>query len=463
MQAAIYCRISDDREGAGLGVQRQEEDCRALADRRGWNIEAVYIDNDISAYSGRPRPRYRALLDDLRAGQVQAVIAWHPDRLHRSPRELEEFIGVVESTRAEVATVSAGDLDLATPTGRMTARVVGAVARHESEHKSERVRRKMVELAKNGKVHAGRLGYGFRPGADGWEVDPDQANLIRELAAQLLAGGSLVGMVTDLNRRGVPGPRGGKWQVTALRWVLRAARLAGLREHRGEIIGKGDWPAIIDLDTHKAIRSLLNDPVRRRRRKPRSYLLSGGLLRCCHCGGPLVATKKAGNDSRRYYGCKVGPGTGGCGRTYVQAEPVEEVITTDIFEVVDGPDFAARLDRRDGQRPEARSQLDRLESKLAELGEMWHADEISRAEFVRLRSPLMAEIEQARKEEARQVRDAVLDPYRDRSLRAAWPALPLDRKRAVIMALIESVTIGPAQRGRKPFDPGRIGEPVWKV
>ncbi len=32
-RAAIYCRISDDREGLGLGVKRQEEDCLALAER----------------------------------------------------------------------------------------------------------------------------------------------------------------------------------------------------------------------------------------------------------------------------------------------------------------------------------------------------------------------------------------------------------------------------------------------
>ncbi|MDQ1621846.1 MAG: hypothetical protein QOH19_264, partial [Actinomycetota bacterium] len=30
--AFIYCRISNDKTGAGLGVQRQEEDCRELAE-----------------------------------------------------------------------------------------------------------------------------------------------------------------------------------------------------------------------------------------------------------------------------------------------------------------------------------------------------------------------------------------------------------------------------------------------
>ncbi|MEV0583029.1 recombinase family protein [Nonomuraea sp. NPDC050310] len=55
-RAAIYCRISQDREGAGLGVARQEADCRKLVELRGWNVAGVYPDNDVSAYSGSPAP-----------------------------------------------------------------------------------------------------------------------------------------------------------------------------------------------------------------------------------------------------------------------------------------------------------------------------------------------------------------------------------------------------------------------
>jgi site-specific DNA recombinase len=51
--AAIYTRISSDRAGAGLGVDRQEDDCRNLAAKLGWEVAIVLEDNDISAYSGR--------------------------------------------------------------------------------------------------------------------------------------------------------------------------------------------------------------------------------------------------------------------------------------------------------------------------------------------------------------------------------------------------------------------------
>src|SRR4030095_15818299 len=89
-------RMLAPRDAAALGVERQEAGCRALAEQLGWAIVAVHADNDLSAYSGKPRPGYEALLADLRAGTADAVICWHTDRLHRRPVELEDYIAVCE-------------------------------------------------------------------------------------------------------------------------------------------------------------------------------------------------------------------------------------------------------------------------------------------------------------------------------------------------------------------------------
>ncbi|GAA4641947.1 recombinase family protein [Gordonia humi] len=88
VNAIIYARISQDREGAGLGVDRQTEDARDLAERLGWRVLRVEADNDISAYSGKPRPGYERMLAAIESGEANAVIAWHADRLHRRTIEL---------------------------------------------------------------------------------------------------------------------------------------------------------------------------------------------------------------------------------------------------------------------------------------------------------------------------------------------------------------------------------------
>ena len=73
--------------GAGHGVATQEADCRELAPSLGWTVVTVHTDNDLSAQSGRRRPGYEALFAEIRAGAIDSVIAWHTDRLHRSPVE----------------------------------------------------------------------------------------------------------------------------------------------------------------------------------------------------------------------------------------------------------------------------------------------------------------------------------------------------------------------------------------
>src|SRR4051812_31141341 len=89
--AAIYCRISLDRSGDGLGVDRQGPLCLRVAWERGWPVAEVYVDNDGSAYSGKPRAEYARMLADIEAGVRDAVICVDLDRLTRRPAELEAF------------------------------------------------------------------------------------------------------------------------------------------------------------------------------------------------------------------------------------------------------------------------------------------------------------------------------------------------------------------------------------
>src|SRR6266851_1067495 len=160
VRAAIYVRISQDRAGAGLGVARQEEDCRALCERKGWQVARVYEDNDVSAYSRKPRPEWRQLLADISAGRIDAIVCWHVDRLTRSPRELEDVIDLHDTRGVNLATVT-GQMDLSTSQGRMVARMLGSAARHEAEHKAERQARERRQKALAGQPHSsGTRGYG---------------------------------------------------------------------------------------------------------------------------------------------------------------------------------------------------------------------------------------------------------------------------------------------------------------
>ena len=161
MRAAIYTRISDDQAGRGLGVARQLEDCQALAERHGWEVVKHYDDNDISAYSGKRRPGFEAMLEAMAAGEFDALLCFHTDRLYRNMRDLERVIDVADARQIQIRTVQGGDLDLSTSAGRMIARILGSVARQESEHSGERRKRANVQRAASGDWSVARRPFGY--------------------------------------------------------------------------------------------------------------------------------------------------------------------------------------------------------------------------------------------------------------------------------------------------------------
>jgi DNA invertase Pin-like site-specific DNA recombinase len=453
--AGIYVRISRDPTGHELGVRRQEDDCRALADRNGWPVVEVFVDDDRSAYSGKPRPAYDRMLAGLDDGTLDVVIAWHPDRLHRRPVELEAFIDLIEKTGAKVVTVQAGEYDLATPSGRMAARIVGAVARHESEHKSARLRRKHLELAQAGKVSGG----GSRPfgyAADRVTIVDAEAALIREAVARFLAGESLRSLAAGWTERQVPTSTGAKWSTPVLRRLLGSARIAGLRDHDGTIT-PAVWPAIISADDHRRVRALLDDPARIRRRPGRRYLLSGGTAVCGLCDAALVARPK--DDGRRCYVCSSGVGFHGCGKIRCLADPLEEMAVGAVIERVDHLGLLAAAPPPAHQPRRNVDDVIELERKLGELGEMWAAGEIDRAGWRAANETLTSRLRAARSAEADQIRTVgPVEEWQGRggALAAVWDELSLDQQRAIVAAVIDRVVVGPAVRGRNRFDAGRV-------
>jgi DNA invertase Pin-like site-specific DNA recombinase len=279
LHTSLYLRISEDRR-EGAGVERQEKECRELADRLGWEVAAVLTDNDVSAYSGKRRPGYEKLLESIRSGQTEAVICWHADRLHRQPKELEPYIELCDSHGVQNAAVRAGKVDLTTASGQLNARMLRAVAYYESQHKAERIRSAHRQIAENGQWHGGMRPFGYE--ADGTTVRETEAAEVKRLAAAVIRGQSLRSLAVELNERGVPSVTGVKWTSARLRAMLLRPRLAGLRQHRGKIIGPAVWPPILSRETHDALKAILGDPARRTgggggRRGPTPTALGTGL------------------------------------------------------------------------------------------------------------------------------------------------------------------------------------------
>ncbi|KAB1925141.1 recombinase family protein [Micromonospora noduli] len=456
-RAAKYRRISDDREGRELGIGRQDEDLDALGERADLVYVASYVDNDIGAStkSTKRRNDYERMLADAKAGHFEVIAAYTTGRLTRRPREHEDLIDLAVDHRIEFEYVRSPSFDLNTAQGRRIARTLAAQDAGETEEMSERVARDALRRAQQGLNHGGRRCYGYA--ANGLDVNHDEVQVIRDAAAAIIGGVPLGRIVRDLNTAGVRTVNGKLWAPGTLRDLLKRPRLAGLSVHRGEVIGKGQWPAIITADQHATITALFADPTRRTTTGNRAAYLLSGIAVCGKCGNSITSfglkKSKPGEppSTRHLYRCR----KGAC--VARRRDWCDQWVTDNVLERLSRPDARDLL--IDTTRPDLkglRAESEALRVQLDEFAEDRANNLITRAQMlagtervrVRLtdidaallhvdRAPVLADLIEAP------------DPA------TVWDSLDLDRRRAVVKTLM-TVTLHPGGSGKRTFDPSRV-------
>ena len=444
VKTAVYLRVSEDRQGNELAVKRQREDCLKVCEHQGWT-PVEYVDNDTSATTGK-RPAYEGMLADIRAGEIQAVVAWDLDRLHRRPIELELFMELADEYKLKLATVT-GEVDLSTDNGRLFARIKGAVAKAEVERKSARQKRAMLQKAQAGEVWGPRA-FGYNE--DRTKLVAQEANAIRRAYSSVLAGVSLYAIANEMNAKGLLTSKGYAWKGKTVREALLNPRYAGLRTYGDEIVGPAKWKAVVSEDVWRSVCRILKDPQRQAGHAARSHLLSG-LALCGNCGTTLSAGIKRRTDGYVLV-CK------GCHRLSRAEEPIDAAITGLAIAYLSRPDAVDLLVDRDREdmgelRESERAILEQMETLASD---RYVEELITDAQFRAANGKLTARLAD--------VRDRMLDANRARTfdglvgaedVEEVWQSLPLERKRAVIAALF-TVTILPIGRGQKRFSPDQL-------
>lgn len=392
MRTAIYTRISQDKAeqdkheslpgGARkkrlsrAGVNRQLKACRELAERRGWQAVAHFDDNDISAFNGKTRPGFEAMLDAAKAGEIEAIVCWHPDRLYRRIKDLQRLLDIAEDSQLQIASVNGGDIDLSTGTGEMMAIILGSVAQQESKHKGERRRDANRDRRAKGKWrNDGPRVFGYTQ--HGEPLEPE-ASAVRQAAIDVLLGRSLRSVAVEWNSRGLTTPRGAArggthWTNLRVRKVLLNPRYAGLVCYQGEPVEgvEGEWEQLVDAADHKALVAKLKDPDRRPASLTFEKLHMGsGVYECGHpgCGKKMYAVFP-GTNRPMAYGCRPTSHVARLG------EPLDEFVEAAVLALLRDTDINARLssaeetvdvDALSARREALVTQIDELATALAQ-------------------------------------------------------------------------------------------------
>jgi DNA invertase Pin-like site-specific DNA recombinase/Arc/MetJ family transcription regulator len=447
LRAALYLRISEDKTGEEAAVTRQREDGAALIGRRGWWLAREFADNSVSAAGKVQRPQFAALLDAVRAGLVDVIVAWALDRLCRTARDRLALVEACRDAGVMIALVRGSDMDPTTPAGRLALGILGEVAQHEIDQKSDRQRRAWQQRVTDGKpTHFTQSPFGWL--ADRVTEHPTEGPAIRAAAEHVLSGGSLRSVARQWEALGLATPQSGdaRWNPVVIRSMLLNPRLAGLSVYKGEVVGQGQWAAIITEETHRALVAHLTDPGRSRQRPGGSHRTLLGGLALCPCGQPVYGGRANGGQAvLRCIALHRGEGAAG-GHVTRKREPVEDYVSALVVARLSRPD-AADLLAADQDGPDVEALRSTARSVRVQLDEV-AGDLDLPLSVVRTRSAALAarlaDVESALADAGRVSALAPLVVADD--VQTAWDALDLDVKREVVDTLM-TVTVHSPGRG----------------
>lgn len=303
MKYLIYARVSPKGStwsGGETSISEQIEECTRYIRARDADAEIEVREDELISAATANRPAYASILDELdnETAKWDVLAVRHMDRLSRS---LVDAAPLIESLRDAGKGLIAvlQNLDLSTPTGRAMLWIILTFAQWEREILGERVKAKMVAIAKGGGIPYGRAPLGYqrsgRKHDNVLQVDPDGAAKVRRIFREYLSGVSATEIAKD---EGLP-------SRTGVYAVLKRKIYTGVIAYDGEEYPGKHKPLISLTDFEAAQKKLPGKKYNRPRpgAQKHPYILSG-LLRC-QCGGPLSPGSAHGRSRRyHYYACR---------------------------------------------------------------------------------------------------------------------------------------------------------------
>ncbi|MDK8768945.1 recombinase family protein [Corynebacterium freneyi] len=478
VRAVIYCRISLDRHDEA-GVERQEEACRRLAAAHDAEIVDVFIDNSISAYSGRTRPAYDRMMATIAGGRVDRVYTFATDRIARRTKEILAYLEACTPHRVTTYTVTGENLDPASPNAVFLTTILGAVAQQESTMKATRIRAARRQAAERGLPRVNRRSFGFTTDMGHVETEADA---IRDGIDAVIAGQSLSAIARKWNSRGLTTVRGAEHTRGSVREILTKPSIAGLssyiptrpngHKYRAdrEIVAEGQWDPIVDRATWEKAMTILANPSRRHAGAGGTEIHSplAGLV-ICTCGDTMYRrtrkSQRKGAPRRAFYSCRRSTP----GRQHVTiGDEVEALIAETVLSRLERPDSADALAAALAPGDAAATLITErrlLLQRRDDLEEEAVAGRLAASVFSRLSTRIEADLAALDDRIAAQATGpspAVVDAARAPDIRAWWADATAVERRDVTAALITRVEISPGRPGAKVFDPGRVTV-VWRT
>ncbi len=402
--AALYARVSSDRQDVDLSVSAQLRALKDCARANGYSVAREYVDE---AESGRvaDRPQFREMIEEGSQPKApfEVILVWKFSRFSRKREHAVAFKSMLRRKGIRVVSITEHADD--SPTGKLMEAIIESVDEFYSENLAQDVVRGMREAASRGFFLGSKAPFGYRrvKVSDGLkerptlEVDPATAPVVKEIFDSSLRGNGLKEICKALNDRGVTN-RGKRWYKGGLHYLLTNEGYTGTavwgRISKGEksqqpVRVEGAWPALVSRELFDAVRQAIRDrppKVQRPGRVGSKFLLSG-LLKCGVCGRPYTGQgAKSGQFAYYVCGTLFREGAGTCSARYLNAPRVEDFVVEKIRERILTEETIIELvklvaEEIDAMAGELSGRLEVIEAELSDvrkrLGKLYEALETS--------------------------------------------------------------------------------------
>jgi DNA invertase Pin-like site-specific DNA recombinase len=330
LKASRISKSSDD----STSLARQDNIVDALIDSRGWKAIGHAVDDGVSASKVPPfnRPELGPwLTDPVLIASYDVIVWWRLDRAARSMTDLHLLAGwAKEHNKKLIFCEGPGgaslEIDTTSPLGMLLTTVLAFAAEMEAQSIKERVQSSHDYLATQPRWAGGTAPYGYRivdreGGGKTLDVVPEEAETLRQIVHDIIAGHSLLLVAVQLNEKGVPAPQVSfdykkgtpEWRTSSLAKMLSSETLMGYKVAKGQVVRDSEGnplvlaDPIIDEATFRQLQVALEKRSALKNRTRNTSPLLGVMRGCGVCGGAVYRQKdridKKGVKRRGVYYC----------------------------------------------------------------------------------------------------------------------------------------------------------------
>jgi site-specific DNA recombinase len=409
-----YCRkSSESRERQALSIQDQEAECQEYADREKIVVpDSFRFQESKSAFKPNNRRAFERMVELIKAGAVNAILTWKPDRLSRNPEEGGKILQLLQDGTLKEIRTATGEI-YTQDSDHLILQIHFGMANQYSRNLSQNVKRGLLHKVKR-KEYPRRAPIGFvSTGEDGRKnlvPHPTEAPIIKELFNLASTGNYSLGYLMDwlYETKKFRNRSGHKIYKSHLHAILTCSTYYGYFLYQDELY-EGSYTPIISKKIFDRVQDALNDRSKPKVRSWKPFL--NGIIKCGECGCAITTTVKRKfvkredkNVEFRYNHCTHRKGN--CAQTPMSSEELEEQLINSLSKIEIDKDiwqlgikllkakYSGEFSTHRKRLRSLQNDLDKVHVRKNNLIVMRADDDINKDEFVEQKNILM--LEQAR-------------------------------------------------------------------